>query len=171
MAIANHERVGKAMDLLKARLGPLVERELENVYKDQADAEVRRFSSRSRRSFSRPSATDWSCSPGSARASPSPTALTRPPAATGVCAAGRTCPWPTPAHRGRCPPGFGDGCRLRAARHKGLSCVGWSGGVIFAGRHRAAGWWVKASCGSRRSAILNALHMIHSESFISLLMI
>src|SRR5690349_2581104 len=34
MAITNHERVGKALELLKAGLGPFVERELRNVYKE-----------------------------------------------------------------------------------------------------------------------------------------
>ena len=35
MAITNHERVGKAMDLLKAGLAPFVEREMKSQY--QAD--------------------------------------------------------------------------------------------------------------------------------------
>lgn len=43
MAITNHERVGKAMELLKAGLGPYVEREFKSVYKDRAAAEVARF--------------------------------------------------------------------------------------------------------------------------------
>src|SRR5437667_7425566 len=34
MAITNHERVGKAMELLKAGLAPFVERELRSVYKE-----------------------------------------------------------------------------------------------------------------------------------------
>ncbi len=34
MAITNHDRVGKAMDLLKKGLGPFVEREFKNIYKD-----------------------------------------------------------------------------------------------------------------------------------------
>ena len=33
MAITNHERVGKAMDLLKAGLAPFVEREFKNLYR------------------------------------------------------------------------------------------------------------------------------------------
>ena len=41
MAITNHERVGKAMDLLKQGLGPFVEREFKNTYKDRAVAEAR----------------------------------------------------------------------------------------------------------------------------------
>jgi hypothetical protein len=36
MAIANHERVGKALELLKAGLAPYVEREFKNLYKGQA---------------------------------------------------------------------------------------------------------------------------------------
>jgi predicted AAA+ superfamily ATPase len=43
MAISNHERVGKAMDLLKQGLAPFIERELENVYKDQARAQAARL--------------------------------------------------------------------------------------------------------------------------------
>lgn len=40
MAITNHERVGKALELLKAGLAPFAERELQNVYKDKARAEA-----------------------------------------------------------------------------------------------------------------------------------
>jgi predicted AAA+ superfamily ATPase len=43
MAITNHERVGKAIELLKAGLAPFVARELKNVYRDQAPAEAARF--------------------------------------------------------------------------------------------------------------------------------
>jgi predicted AAA+ superfamily ATPase len=43
MAITNHERVGKAMDLLKQGLGPFVEREFKSVYKDKATAEAIRY--------------------------------------------------------------------------------------------------------------------------------
>ncbi len=43
MAITNHERVGKAMELLKEGLSPFVERELTNVYKNRALAEAIRF--------------------------------------------------------------------------------------------------------------------------------
>ena len=43
MAITNHERVGKAMDLLKQGLAPFVEREFKNTYKDKAAAEAARF--------------------------------------------------------------------------------------------------------------------------------
>lgn len=43
MAITNHERVGKAMDLLKQGLCPFIERELKNVYKEQARAQAGRL--------------------------------------------------------------------------------------------------------------------------------
>ena len=36
MAISNHERVGKALDLLKSGLAPFVEREFKNLYADRA---------------------------------------------------------------------------------------------------------------------------------------
>ena len=40
MAITNHERVGKALELLKAGLGPFVEREMENAYPDEAQTKA-----------------------------------------------------------------------------------------------------------------------------------
>lgn len=43
MAITNQERVGKAMDLLRAGLAPYVEREFANTHKDKALAEARRM--------------------------------------------------------------------------------------------------------------------------------
>jgi predicted AAA+ superfamily ATPase len=43
MAMTNHERVGKALDLLRAGLGPFVERELQSRYQDQARAEALRL--------------------------------------------------------------------------------------------------------------------------------
>ena len=36
MAINNHERVGKAMDLVKAGVDPFVEREFKNVFQEKA---------------------------------------------------------------------------------------------------------------------------------------
>ena len=36
MAITNHERVGKALELLKAGLAPFVEREFKNLYAERA---------------------------------------------------------------------------------------------------------------------------------------
>src|SRR5271166_2314159 len=43
MAITNHDRVGKAMELLKGGLGPFVEREFKSSYKERAAAELQRF--------------------------------------------------------------------------------------------------------------------------------
>ncbi len=43
MAITNQERVGKAVDLLRAGLAPYVEREFANAYKDKTQAEARRL--------------------------------------------------------------------------------------------------------------------------------
>ncbi len=43
MALSNHERVGKALDLLKTGLGPFVEREFENCYRERAHAEALRI--------------------------------------------------------------------------------------------------------------------------------
>ena len=54
MAITNHERIGKAMELLKQGLYPFVERELKNLYQDQALAEARRFVTSTRLDPTRP---------------------------------------------------------------------------------------------------------------------
>jgi len=43
MAVTNHDRVGKAMELLKAGIGPFVEREFKSIYKERAAAELQRF--------------------------------------------------------------------------------------------------------------------------------
>ena len=43
MAITNHERVGKAMELLKQGLGSFVEREFTSTYKDRSGVEVIRY--------------------------------------------------------------------------------------------------------------------------------
>src|SRR5579863_5904972 len=43
MATTNHERVGKAMELLKLGLGPFVEREFKSTFKDRAYSEASRF--------------------------------------------------------------------------------------------------------------------------------
>jgi predicted AAA+ superfamily ATPase len=43
MAITNHDRVGKAMELLKGGLGPFVEREFKSACKDRAAVEFQRF--------------------------------------------------------------------------------------------------------------------------------
>ncbi len=42
MALTNQERVGKAMELLRAGLAPFVERELRNAHHDEAESEARR---------------------------------------------------------------------------------------------------------------------------------
>jgi hypothetical protein len=43
MAITNHERVGKALELLKSGLGPFVQREIASTYKVRAASEMSRF--------------------------------------------------------------------------------------------------------------------------------
>src|SRR6266704_447839 len=43
MATTNHDRVGKALELLKAGLGPFVEREFQSAYKDRARAQAAVF--------------------------------------------------------------------------------------------------------------------------------
>src|SRR5262249_13005943 len=62
MATTNHERVGKAMDLLKAGLGPFVERELKNVYGDRVGAEATRVLSEDRLNPNAPIA-QWDVAP------------------------------------------------------------------------------------------------------------
>ena len=58
MAVTNHERVGKAMDLLKQGLAPFVEREFKNSYKDRAQTEIARFIGDDRL-MSKRTITDW----------------------------------------------------------------------------------------------------------------
>ena len=43
MAITNHERVAKGLEVLKQGLGSFAEREWKNAYKDQARAQTARF--------------------------------------------------------------------------------------------------------------------------------
>ncbi|NQU14628.1 MAG: hypothetical protein HQ561_10785 [Desulfobacteraceae bacterium] len=43
MAVTNHERIGKALELLKTGLGPFVEREMKSTYGDEARDQVGRF--------------------------------------------------------------------------------------------------------------------------------
>ncbi|MDX2181398.1 MAG: Swt1 family HEPN domain-containing protein [Bryobacteraceae bacterium] len=43
MAVTNYERVGKAMEVLKQGLGPFVEREFKNTFKDKAALEAARY--------------------------------------------------------------------------------------------------------------------------------
>ncbi len=54
MAITNHERVGKALDLLKAGLAPFVEREFRSLYKDEALSEAQRYVAGERLDADRP---------------------------------------------------------------------------------------------------------------------
>jgi Swt1-like HEPN len=58
MAINNHERVGKAMELLKQGLGPFIEREFKNQYRDRAASEALRFLSDDRNLVGR-TITEW----------------------------------------------------------------------------------------------------------------
>lgn len=41
MAVTNHERVGKSLELLKSGLGPFIQREFLNLYKEKAVLEVK----------------------------------------------------------------------------------------------------------------------------------
>ncbi len=54
MAITNHERVGKALEILKSGLGPFVQREINSVYKDRAAMEMSRFIGDDRLNAKRP---------------------------------------------------------------------------------------------------------------------
>src|SRR5437016_426867 len=54
MATTNRERAGKALDLLKAGLGPFVEREFKNLYGDQALAEAQKLMMGERLDANRP---------------------------------------------------------------------------------------------------------------------
>src|SRR5439155_17721042 len=54
MATTNRERVGKALDLLKAGLGPFVEREFKNLYGDQALEEAEELMMSERLDANRP---------------------------------------------------------------------------------------------------------------------
>jgi len=58
MATTNHERVGKALDLLKTGLGPYVEREFKSIYKDRAATEASAFAGEDRANAKR-SFGDW----------------------------------------------------------------------------------------------------------------
>jgi hypothetical protein len=58
MAITNHERVGKALELLKTGLGPFVQREITSTYKDRAATEVSRFIGEDRLNAKKP-ITEW----------------------------------------------------------------------------------------------------------------
>jgi hypothetical protein len=54
MAITNHERVGKALDLLKDGLGPFVEREIKNTFGVRAVGEINRIMGDDRQTASQP---------------------------------------------------------------------------------------------------------------------
>ncbi len=58
MAITNHERVGKALELLHSGLGPFVEREMTSIYKERAAAETSRFMGEDRLNAKKP-VTEW----------------------------------------------------------------------------------------------------------------
>src|SRR5262245_11282603 len=62
MAITNHERVGKAMELLKEGLHPFIEREFTNVHAGQALAVARRLTGDDRQLANRPFA-QWDVAP------------------------------------------------------------------------------------------------------------
>ena len=46
MAISNHDRIGKALELLKSGFGPFVDREFMSIHKDRAETEAGRLSLR-----------------------------------------------------------------------------------------------------------------------------
>jgi predicted AAA+ superfamily ATPase len=54
MATTNRERIDRALDLLKAGLGPFVEREFKNLYKEQALAEAQKMMMSERLDANRP---------------------------------------------------------------------------------------------------------------------
>jgi hypothetical protein len=56
--MSNHERVGKALELLKGGLGPFVGREFKSACRDRAAVEVARFMGEDRVNAKRPVA-DW----------------------------------------------------------------------------------------------------------------
>jgi hypothetical protein len=58
MAITNHDRVGKALELLKGGLGPFIEREFNNTYQARAAAEAGRFLGEDRLNAKKPIA-EW----------------------------------------------------------------------------------------------------------------
>jgi predicted AAA+ superfamily ATPase len=58
MAINNHERVGKAMELVKAGVGPFVAREFKNVYQEKALSEALMVMGEDRQNAKKP-ITEW----------------------------------------------------------------------------------------------------------------
>ena len=61
MAMTNHERVGKAMDLLKEGLGPFVEREFQNAFRDKASSQASLYLGEDRLNANKP-ITQWDVS-------------------------------------------------------------------------------------------------------------
>jgi hypothetical protein len=61
MAVTNHERVGKALELLKAGLGPFVDREFKSAYQDKAISQASQYLGEDRINAKRP-LTDWDVS-------------------------------------------------------------------------------------------------------------
>jgi predicted AAA+ superfamily ATPase len=61
MAITNHDRVGKALELLKVGLAPYVQREFKNMYQDRAASEATRYIGDDRLNTKKP-VTDWDVS-------------------------------------------------------------------------------------------------------------
>jgi hypothetical protein len=62
MAVTNHERVGKGLELLKGGLAPFVEREFKSVYKERAAVEATRFMGEDRLNARR-QLSEWDASP------------------------------------------------------------------------------------------------------------
>jgi len=58
MAITNHERVGKALDLLRTGLAPFVEREIRTISGDEATRLVEKLSADERLATGKPLA-EW----------------------------------------------------------------------------------------------------------------
>ncbi len=58
MAMTNHERVGKALELLRAGLAPFVEREFRSAYRERASAEASRLLGEDRLNARKPM-TEW----------------------------------------------------------------------------------------------------------------
>ena len=58
MAVTNHQRVGRALDLLTAGLGPFVEREFANAYGAEAQSQAENLLGESRLATDRP-VTEW----------------------------------------------------------------------------------------------------------------
>src|SRR2546428_8900317 len=62
MAMTNHERVGKAMDLLKDGLSPFVEREMRSVYQACMELSILAFAGDDRLLAGKP-ITEWDVAP------------------------------------------------------------------------------------------------------------